>query len=80
MRLIGAVIRRQKGGHKVLKSVLRKVFGRRKFTVDTTHRRRHGASRSMKAMSAGLVETRRAPSRHRRDVRVYGYITTAMHN
>ena len=30
-------------------------------------------------MSAWLVKTRRAPSRHGRDARVYGHTTTAMH-
>ena len=30
-------------------------------------------------MSAWLVKTRRAPSRHSRDTRVYGHATTAMH-
>ena len=32
-----------------------------------------------KAMSAWLVKTRRAPSRHGRDARIYGHTTTAMH-
>ena len=36
-------------------------------------------SRLVQAMSAWLVNTRRAPSRHRRDARVYGHTTTAMH-
>ena len=31
-------------------------------------------------MSAWLVKTRRAPSRHSRDARVYGHTTTAMHH
>ena len=33
----------------------------------------------VQAMSAWLVKTRRAPSRHSRDARVYGHTTTAMH-
>ena len=32
----------------------------------------------MHAMSAWLVKTRRAPSRHSRDARIYGHATTAM--
>ena len=32
------------------------------------------------SMSAWSVKTRRAPSRHCRDARVYGYTTTAMHD
>ena len=39
----------------------------------------HGASRSVQAMSALLVKTRRAPPRHSRDARIYGHTTTAMH-
>ena len=37
------------------------------------------ASRLVQAMSAWLVKTRRAPSLHSRDARVYGHTTTAMH-
>ena len=44
-----------------------------------TRRPPHGASRLVRAMSAWLVKTRRAPSRHNRDARVYGQTTTAMH-
>ena len=33
----------------------------------------------MQAMLAWLVKIRRAPSRHRRDARVYGHSTMAMH-
>ena len=32
------------------------------------------------AMSAGSVKTRRAPSRHCRDAKVYGHTTATMHN
>ena len=39
----------------------------------------HGASRLVQAMSAWLVKTRRAPSRHSRHARVYGHTTTAVH-
>ena len=38
------------------------------------------ASRLVLAMSAWSVKTRRAPSRHCRDARVYGHTTTAMHD
>ena len=36
-------------------------------------------SHLVQVMSAWLVKTRRAPSRHSRDARVYGHSTTAMH-
>ena len=39
----------------------------------------YGASRLVQAMSAWLVKTRRAPSWHSRDARVYGHTTTVMH-
>ena len=48
------------------------------FTLHATRRTPHGASRLVQAMSAWLVKTRRAPSRHSRDPRVYGHTTTAM--
>ena len=54
------------------KSVLRAVLGRMQFIVHVTRRTPHGASRLVPAMSAWLVITRRAPSRHSRDARVYG--------
>ena len=40
----------------------------------------HGASRLVHAMPAWSVKTRRAPSRHCRDARVYDHTTTAMHD
>ena len=49
------------------------------FTVHATRRTPHGASRLVLAMSAWLVKTQRAPSRHSRNARVYGHTTTAMH-
>ena len=61
------------------KSVLRAVLGRMQFILHATRRTPHGASRLVQAMSAWLVKTRRAPSRHGRDARVYGHKTTAMH-
>ena len=60
-------------------SVLRAVLGRMQFTLHAARRIPHGASRLLQAMSAWLVKTRRAPSRHRRDARVYGHTITAMH-
>ena len=38
------------------------------------------ASRLVQAVSAWSLKTRRAPSRHCRDTRVYGHTTTAMHD
>ena len=61
------------------KSVLRAVLGRMQFTLHATRRTPHGASRLVQAMSAWLVKTRRAPSRHSRDAKVYGHTTTAVH-
>ena len=49
------------------------------LTLNTTHLTPHGASRLVQVMSAWSVKTRRAPSRHCRDARVYGHTTTAMH-
>ena len=40
---------------------------------------RHGASGLVQAMPAWSVKTRRAPSLHSRDARVYGHTTTVMH-
>ena len=49
------------------------------LTLHATHRTPHGASRQVLAMLAWSVKARRAPSRHRRDARVYGHKTTAMY-
>ena len=61
------------------KSVSRAVLGRMQFTLNANRRTPHGALRLVQTMSAWLVKTRRAPSRHSRDARVYGHTTTAMH-
>ena len=50
------------------------------LTLQATRRTPHGASRFVLAMSAWWVKTRRAPSGHCRDARVYGYTTTAVHD
>ena len=60
------------------KSILRAVLGRIQFTLHATRRTPHGAARLVRAMSAWLVKTRRAPSRHSRDARVYCHMTTTM--
>ena len=60
-------------------SVLRAVLGNMQFTVLATRQTPHGASRLVQAMSAWLVKTRRAPSRHSRDARIYGHTTTYGH-
>ena len=52
---------------------------RMQLTLHATRRTSHGASRLVQTMSAWLVKTRRAPSRHSRDARVYGHTTTAVH-
>ena len=61
------------------KSVLRAVLGRIQFTLHATRRTPHGASRLVQAMSAWLVKTRRAPSRHTKGARAYCHTTMAMH-
>ena len=61
------------------KSVLRAVLGRMQFTLHATRRTPYDASRLVQAISASLVKTRRAPSRHSRDATVYGHTTTAVH-
>ena len=49
------------------------------FTLHATCRTPHGASRLVQPVtSAWLVKTRRAPSRHSRDARVYGHTTTTI--
>ena len=50
--------------HPPLIVVLRAILGRMQFTLHATRQTRHGASRLVQAMSAWLVKTRRAPSRH----------------
>ena len=77
--IIRAVIHTQESRHKVPKSVVRAVLGRMQFTLHATRRTPQGASRMVQAMSAWLVKTRRAPSRHSRDARIYGHTTMAMH-
>ena len=77
--LIGATIPKQEGRHKMPKSVSRKVLERMQFTLHATPRSPYGTWRLVQAMSAWLVETRRASSRHCRDASVYGQTTTAMH-
>ena len=76
---IGDVIHKQENRHKVPPSVLRAVLRRMQSILLATRRTPRGASRLVHAMSAWLVKTRRAPSRHSRDARVYGHTTTAMH-
>ena len=49
------------------------------FTLHATRRTPHGASCLVLAIPAWLVKTRRAPSRHSRNARVYAHTTTAMH-
>ena len=51
-----------------------------RLTLLATRRTPHGASCLVLAMSDWSVKTRRAPSRHCRDARVYGHTTTAMHD
>ena len=50
------------------------------LTVHATRRTPHGASLLVLAMFAWSVKTRRTPSRHRKDARICGHTTTAMHD
>ena len=54
------------------------VLSRMQLTLHVTRRTPHGASRLVQAMSVWSVKTRRALSRHCKDVRVYGHKTTGM--
>ena len=60
------------------KSASQAVLSRVQLTLHATRRTPHGSLRFVLAMSAWSVKTRRAPSRHCRDARVYGHTTTAM--
>ena len=60
------------------KSASNAVLCRMQLALHATRRTPHGASCLVHAMSAWSVNTRRAPSRHCRDGRVY--TTTAMHD
>ena len=62
------------------KYVLRPVLGKKTVhpSCDSPNTSRR-FSRLVQAMSAWLVETRRALSRHSWDAGVYGHTTTAMH-
>ena len=59
------------------KSASHAVLSRMQLAIHAIRRTPHGASRLVQAMS---VKTRRAPSRHCRDPRVYGHTTTDMHD
>ena len=56
------------------------VLSRMQLTFHATRPTPHGASRLVQATSAWSAKTRRSPSRHYRDARVYGHTTTAMHD
>ena len=79
--LVGAAIHKRESRHKVPKPVLRAVLGRMQFTLHATRRTPHGASSRLVQANAcpWSMKTRRAPSRHSRDARVYSHTTTAMH-
>ena len=51
-----------------------------KLTLYATRPAPIGALRLVQAMLPWSMKTRRAPSRHCRDARVYGHTTTAMHD
>ena len=59
-------------------SASKAVLCRMPLTLHATRPAPHGASRLVQAMRVWSVKTRRAPFRHCRDARVYGYTTTVM--
>ena len=61
------------------KSASQAVLSRMQLTLHGTRRTYHGASPLVLAMFVWWVKTRRAPSRHCRNARVYGHATSAMH-
>ena len=61
------------------KSASQAVLSRMQLTLHATRRTPHGAPCLVLAMSTWPVKSRRALSRHCRDVRVYGHTTTAVH-
>ena len=56
------------------------VLSRIQLTLQATRRTPHSASHLVQAKSACSVKTRRTPSQHCRDARVYGRAGTAMHD
>ena len=68
----------QESTHKVPKGASQAVLSRVQLTLHATRRTLHGVSRSGQAISSWSVKTRRAPSQHCRDARVYGHTTTVM--
>ena len=58
----------------------KQLLGLMQLTLHATRRTPQGASRLVRAMCAWAVKTRRAPSRHCREARVYGHTATAMHD
>ena len=70
----------KEAGTRCLSPSYERFFGRMQSTLHATRRTPHGALRVVQASNVclWLVKTRRAPSRHGRDARVYGHTTTAM--
>ena len=62
------------------KSASQAVLSRMQLTLHATRRTPHGAPCLVLAMSTWPVKSRRALSRHCRDVRVYGHTTMAMYD
>ena len=58
----------------------KRFFSMMQLTLHANRRTPRGTSRLLQSMSAWSVKTRRVPSRHCRDARVYGHTTTAMHD
>ena len=77
MKPFDAAVHMEKGTHKVPKSASQAVHGEMQLNLLATHRAPHGASRLVQAMSSWSVKSRRAPSRHCKDAKVYGH--AAMH-
>ena len=61
-------------------SASKSILGRMQLALQATRPTLDGTSRLIQSASAWSVQTRRAPSRHGRDARVYGHTTTTMHD
>ena len=62
------------------KSASQAALSRMQLTVHATRRTPHGTSRLVLAVPSWSVKTRHASSRRCRGARVYGHMTTAMHD
>ena len=79
IKSFGAVSHVHQSTHKEPRSASQTASSIMHLTLLATRRTPHCAPRLVQAMPAWSVRTRRPPSRHRSDLRVYGHVTTAVH-